>query len=309
MYDKKAIGQRIKNIRLKHGQTQEEFGRVFSASKGNVATWEKGLSLPNKERLNMISKYGGVTVNQLLYDSKDDNSELEEKIFNDMLMKYPEESHIGKALRFPNLQKRKELMKSGINRTLSVPLLKNKYYTPEKVLDNSTYLFITDDFLDYYINNYKSNSNILKFVEDGLENIQNTVYDYNFIDFNYELHDIFYDITLLFSNRDKSVDVNLLEYLENLLNRTINEIKELQSKYPDKNKSEEIVAIAISNNKPQIKSEYSFDIDMGKTKDEKIDKINKELSTIIKNLIKNEPNLNNYLIDNSSENKGDYDRT
>ncbi|HCX8893522.1 TPA: helix-turn-helix transcriptional regulator, partial [Staphylococcus aureus] len=108
MYDKKAIGQRIKNIRLKHGQTQEEFGKVFSASKGNVATWEKGLSLPNKERLSMISKYGDINVTQLLYNSNDDNSELEEKIFNDMLKKYPKESHIGKALRFPDYQKRKE---------------------------------------------------------------------------------------------------------------------------------------------------------------------------------------------------------
>ncbi|WRN52878.1 hypothetical protein UM764_05390 [Staphylococcus aureus] len=85
MYDKKAIGQRIKNIRLKHGQTQEEFGKVFSASKGKCCYMGKGLSLPNKERLSMISKYGDINVTQLLYNSNDDNSELEEKIFNDML--------------------------------------------------------------------------------------------------------------------------------------------------------------------------------------------------------------------------------
>ncbi|WRN53861.1 hypothetical protein UM630_02470 [Staphylococcus aureus] len=67
----------------------------------------KGLSLPNKERLSMISKYGDINVTQLLYNSNDDNSELEEKIFNDMLKKYPKESHIGKALRFPDYQKEK----------------------------------------------------------------------------------------------------------------------------------------------------------------------------------------------------------
>ncbi len=39
----------------------------------------KGLSLPNKERLSMISKYGDINVTQLLYNSNDDNSELEEK--------------------------------------------------------------------------------------------------------------------------------------------------------------------------------------------------------------------------------------
>ncbi|RNH89963.1 helix-turn-helix domain-containing protein [Staphylococcus aureus] len=297
MYDKKAIGQRIKNIRLKHGQTQEEFGQVFSASKGNVATWEKGNSLPNKERLNMISKYGGITVNQLLYNLNDDNFELEEKIFNDLLKKYPEESHIGKALRFPDLEKRKELMQAGINRTLSVPILKNKLHTPESILENSIYLYITDDFLDFYINNYKSNTNILKFIENGLVHLQSTVYDYNFTSFHYELQNVFNDITLLFSNRDKSVDVNLLEYLEILLDKTINEIKELQTKYPDNKKTEEIITLAITNNKPKLKSEYSFDIDTGTTNDEKIKRISDELPTIIKKLIKNEPDLNNYLKD------------
>ena len=63
-------------------KTRSNSGRIwqsFSASKGNVATWEKGLSLPNKERLSMISKYGDINVTQLLYNSNDDNSELEEK--------------------------------------------------------------------------------------------------------------------------------------------------------------------------------------------------------------------------------------
>ena len=45
----------------------------------------KGLSLPNKERLSMISKYGDINVTQLLYNSNDDNSGIRRKIFNDML--------------------------------------------------------------------------------------------------------------------------------------------------------------------------------------------------------------------------------
>lgn len=66
-YDKKSIGQRIKKIRLDKGMTQEEFGKFFGASKGNVATWEKGSSIPNADRLKMISKFGDITVNYLLY--------------------------------------------------------------------------------------------------------------------------------------------------------------------------------------------------------------------------------------------------
>ncbi|MCG2433726.1 helix-turn-helix domain-containing protein [Staphylococcus epidermidis] len=67
MYNKKLVGERIKNIRLQSGKTQEAFGNIFSASKGNVAMWEKGKSLPNAERLKEISNFGNITVNQLLY--------------------------------------------------------------------------------------------------------------------------------------------------------------------------------------------------------------------------------------------------
>lgn len=67
MYDKKLVGERIKNIRLQSGKTQETFGEIFSASKGNVAMWEKGKTLPNAERLKKISEFGNISVNQLLY--------------------------------------------------------------------------------------------------------------------------------------------------------------------------------------------------------------------------------------------------
>ena len=66
MYDKKSVGERIKSIRINNGKTQEQFGELFSASKGNVATWEKGLSLPNKERLKLISELGNITIDELL---------------------------------------------------------------------------------------------------------------------------------------------------------------------------------------------------------------------------------------------------
>lgn len=65
--EKKAVGQRIKSIRQSKGMTQEEFGKYFKASKGNVATWEKGSSLPNSERLKMIAKMGNLTVEHLLH--------------------------------------------------------------------------------------------------------------------------------------------------------------------------------------------------------------------------------------------------
>lgn len=65
--DKKAVGSRIKQIRMNKGYTLEAFGKFFNASKGNVQQWENGVSLPNKERLANISKIADMTVNELLY--------------------------------------------------------------------------------------------------------------------------------------------------------------------------------------------------------------------------------------------------
>ena len=65
--NKKAVGSRIKQIRMNKGYTLEAFGKLFNASKGNVQQWENGVSLPNKERLASISKIADMTVNELLY--------------------------------------------------------------------------------------------------------------------------------------------------------------------------------------------------------------------------------------------------
>lgn len=65
--DKKAVGRRIKQLRISKGYTLEAFGKLFGAKKSNVHSWEKGDYLPNKERLYNISKFAEITVNELLY--------------------------------------------------------------------------------------------------------------------------------------------------------------------------------------------------------------------------------------------------
>lgn len=70
--NKKNIGSRIFNIRKKLNLTLEEWGKFFSASKGNVLLWEQGSSIPSRGRLEKIAKIGNVTFNQLLYGSVDE---------------------------------------------------------------------------------------------------------------------------------------------------------------------------------------------------------------------------------------------
>lgn len=64
--NKPRVGVRIKDIRLEKGMTTKEFGALFGASDSNVTSWEKGRTLPNKERLKAIADLAGMTVQHLL---------------------------------------------------------------------------------------------------------------------------------------------------------------------------------------------------------------------------------------------------
>ena len=64
--NKPRVGVRIKDIRMEKGMTTKEFGALFGASDSNVTSWEKGRTLPNKERLRKIADIAGMTVQKLL---------------------------------------------------------------------------------------------------------------------------------------------------------------------------------------------------------------------------------------------------
>jgi len=68
----KEIGYSIKLIRKQLGLTMEEFGYLFDppASQSIVSRWEKGVSVPNNQRMKRISELGNVTVADLIFDNK-----------------------------------------------------------------------------------------------------------------------------------------------------------------------------------------------------------------------------------------------
>ncbi|WP_225743654.1 helix-turn-helix domain-containing protein [Marinilactibacillus sp. Marseille-P9653] len=78
--DKESVGNRIKNIRQKMGLSQQAFGEELDneapAHKSLVSKWEKGMSLPNNERLKRIAELGELSVNDLLY------GEYKAKVYN-----------------------------------------------------------------------------------------------------------------------------------------------------------------------------------------------------------------------------------
>lgn len=68
--DKKAVGARIRAIRLDRGLTMVEFGELLSAPQGAVSNWERGENLPNKHRLKKIAAIANISVQELLHGVK-----------------------------------------------------------------------------------------------------------------------------------------------------------------------------------------------------------------------------------------------
>ncbi|MFI3235148.1 helix-turn-helix domain-containing protein [Streptococcus suis] len=66
------VGLRIQSIRKKLGETMETFGERFQVGKGTVNNWEKGRSIPKKPTLLKISQAGNISIDELLYGSKEE---------------------------------------------------------------------------------------------------------------------------------------------------------------------------------------------------------------------------------------------
>lgn len=86
--DKKAIGSRIRAVRLKLGLSMEEFieridNKPGKGRSGTVNNWESGKNAPNKQRLKRIAELGGVSVEYLINGSRlsiDDIKKLADKL-------------------------------------------------------------------------------------------------------------------------------------------------------------------------------------------------------------------------------------
>ena len=68
--DKKAVGARIKAIRLDSGMTMVEFGEWLSTTQSSVSNWERGENLPNKYRIKRIATIANISVQDLLHGVK-----------------------------------------------------------------------------------------------------------------------------------------------------------------------------------------------------------------------------------------------
>ncbi len=71
--NKKRVGERIKEIRTNLGYSMEEFGQLVGDSpRSSVNNWEKGVSIPKKEKLDKIALLGNRMPEKVLYGEADE---------------------------------------------------------------------------------------------------------------------------------------------------------------------------------------------------------------------------------------------
>ena len=67
---KKAVGARIRAIRLASGMTLKDFGKIFGTNESIVSRWENSASTPRIERLKKIAEFANISVHDLLHGMK-----------------------------------------------------------------------------------------------------------------------------------------------------------------------------------------------------------------------------------------------
>ena len=70
-----ALGNQIKNLRVRRGLTQEALAHEFGISAQAVSKWERGTASPDIELLPQISAFFGVTMDELFALSDDTRME------------------------------------------------------------------------------------------------------------------------------------------------------------------------------------------------------------------------------------------
>lgn len=67
------ISKNLKYLRKEKGISQEEFAEALNVSRQTVAKWESGESMPDVENCKMISMFFGITIDDLVYYSFEEN--------------------------------------------------------------------------------------------------------------------------------------------------------------------------------------------------------------------------------------------
>lgn len=174
MYNRVALGSRIKAIREKRGETQAGFGKHFtpSVSRATVSRWESGNIKPNSQRLREIAKIGNVTVEFLvegdnttpeeatklldkIVNQSESVNEKDEKRLNEIQLELKQKLRLHDNIEKSNDNRRKVHLLNDLQSEVSV-LNKNLNYSSLVTLDQLLKLF-------NFLNDTNDSSNLRRF--------------------------------------------------------------------------------------------------------------------------------------------------
>lgn len=128
---KLLLGKRIKFIRQSKNLDQKEFGEKIkpTAAASNVSRWERGLSVPNSERINSIASLADISTNFLLH-----GTQMNKKDIDNFYKQISSKTNLDKRA----LQKNKEI---SIEYEMAIN-------TTKKLLNKEPHKIFKDSFLD-----------------------------------------------------------------------------------------------------------------------------------------------------------------
>ncbi|WP_414043709.1 helix-turn-helix domain-containing protein [Macrococcus sp. EM39E] len=229
-----TFGERLKELRVKKGWTQEQLGERIGVQKAAINKYEKGLvKNPKDKTVNQLAELFNVSP-AFLRGYEDEYLKVGKKLYNIALKKYPSNTQSGKALLHVDGEKLNELIRKAVKEILEFPPYKNLGVTLDNLNENDHYASsLSSVFVSEYEKNVKTNINLISYVHNKVVETSIQVDNYNIINkpLEFEKSSLFTmgKIELI----DKSIDENLMKELSDILLRAENEIVSLQNKYTD----------------------------------------------------------------------------
>lgn len=70
------FGNKLKELRINRGLSQDELGRILNTSGKNISSWERGITRPDIDTLKHISEFFNVSSDYLLSIQEEDDSKI-----------------------------------------------------------------------------------------------------------------------------------------------------------------------------------------------------------------------------------------
>lgn len=242
-----TFGARLKELRINKGWTQEQLGKKIGVQKAAINKYEKGLiNNPKDKTINKLANLFNVSPSYLR-GYEDDKLNVGYLYFKMLLEKYSENTQQGKALRYFDKEQRDKMLISKVDDILKSQYIKDVNRDLKSMVDKLELAeMINDYFSDIYMNEVKTNNNLIDLVLSELYGIEELANNYNIYKTkrNFENNDL--DIIGSVKEIELGIDSSLQEKILLLTSQIISEIEKLKKDFAD-NPSRKGLSIVIKD--------------------------------------------------------------